>query len=635
MPQRVLATTVVGSYPQPDWLVDRGLLAKGVPRVRLQAMWRIPEPFLEQAQDDATLVAIRDMERAGIDIISDGEIRRESYSNRFATALSGVDAANPGVIKDRNGNETRVPRVVDRIRRTQPVELRDMQFLRKNTDRPAKITLPGPFTMAQQARNEFYKDVEEMAMDFAAAVNAEARDLEAAGADVIQLDEPWLRNDPEGAKRYAVPAINRALAGLAVPTALHLCFGYAAVVRHQKPAGYSFLPQLAETIAAQISIEAAQPRLDLGVLAELSGKSIILGVIDLGDPAVETTEQVAGRIRAGLTRVAPERLILAPDCGMKYLPRDTRLCEVAGAVRRRARRSLSPFPGGDDMSTSVLLTDEPLSGVRRLTLNRPEKRNALNNELRGAILAALRAADADPSVKVSIMRGAGPCFSSGYDLSADNSVDQPFYSPGGPGQWARHVVEGWFTIWDLAKPVIAQVHGYCLAGGSELAACCDLVYVAEDARIGYPPTRLMSPPDNQFHPWLMGMRTAMEMFLTGDAISGTEAAAKGFANRAVAAAELDKTVLAVAERIALVPTELAQINKRAVHRAMEIMGLRAAIRAGTELQALAFSTAASQAYRAQFKRDGTSVRDLLSQRDAAFGDYRERDKKEAGPAKPA
>jgi enoyl-CoA hydratase len=274
----------------------------------------------------------------------------------------------------------------------------------------------------------------------------------------------------------------------------------------------------------------------------------------------------------------------------------------------------------------VLLTDDPRPGVRRLTLNRPEKRNALSNELRGAILDALKTADTDPAVRVSILRGAGPAFSSGYDLSADNSVNQPYYSPGGPGQWARHVVDGWFTIWDLAKPVIAQVHGYCLAGGSELAACCDLVYVAEDARIGYPPTRLMSPPDNQFHPWLMGMRTAMEMFLTGDAITGTEAAARGFANRAVPAAELETTVLGIAERIALVPTELSQINKRAVHRAMEIMGLRAAIRAGTELQALAFTTAASLQYRAQFKRDGGSVRDLLSQRDAAFGDYRERDK---------
>jgi 5-methyltetrahydropteroyltriglutamate--homocysteine methyltransferase len=322
MPQHALTTTVVGSYPQPDWLVDRALLSKGVPRVRLQEIWRVPEPFLEQAQDDATIVAIRDMERAGIDIISDGEIRRESYSNRFATALDGVDVENPGVIKDRNGNETRVPRVVGRIRRTRPVELRDMQFLRRNTDRPAKITLPGPFTMAQQARNEFYRDVEEMAMDFALAVNAEARELQAAGADVVQLDEPWLRNDPEGAKRYAVPAINRALDGLTVPTALHLCFGYAAVVKHQKPAGYSFLSQLAETIASQISIEAAQPKLDLGVLADLAGKTIILGVIDLGDPAVETAEQVATRIRAGLARVTPDRLILAPDCGMKYLPRE-------------------------------------------------------------------------------------------------------------------------------------------------------------------------------------------------------------------------------------------------------------------------------------------------------------------------
>jgi enoyl-CoA hydratase len=274
---------------------------------------------------------------------------------------------------------------------------------------------------------------------------------------------------------------------------------------------------------------------------------------------------------------------------------------------------------------AVLLLDDPLPGVRRLTLNRPEKRNALSNELRGAILDALKAADADPAVRVSVLRGAGPAFSSGYDLSADNSVNQPYYSPGGPGQWARHVVDGWFTIWDLAKPVIAQVHGYCLAGGSELAACCDLVYVAEDARIGYPPTRLMSPPDNQFHPWLMGMRTAMEMFLTGDSITGTEAAARGFANRSVSAAELERTVLGVAERIALVPTELTQINKRSVHRAMEIMGLRAAIRAGTELQALAFTTQASLQYRAQFKRDGGSVRDLLSQRDAAFGDYRERD----------
>jgi enoyl-CoA hydratase len=275
-------------------------------------------------------------------------------------------------------------------------------------------------------------------------------------------------------------------------------------------------------------------------------------------------------------------------------------------------------------TSSVLLADTPRPGVRRLTMNRPEKRNALNNELRGAILAALQDADADPEVKVSILRGAGPSFSAGYDLSADNGVDQPYYSAGGAGQWARHVVEGWFKIWDLGKPVIAQVHGYCLAGGSELATSCDLVYVADDARIGYPPTRLMSPPDNQFHPWLLGMRTAMEMFLTGDAITGAEAAAKGFANRAFPAAELDEAVLGIAERIALVPTELQQINKRSVHRAMEIMGLREAIRSGTELQALAFTTEASLAYRRGFKRDGGSVREQLSQRDAPFRDYRER-----------
>jgi 5-methyltetrahydropteroyltriglutamate--homocysteine methyltransferase len=333
---RALATTVVGSYPQPDWLVDRELLSRGVPRVRLRTLWRVPERDLEQAQDDATVVAIRDMERAGIDVITDGEIRRESYSNRFATALDGVDVEHPGVIRNRDGRETVVPRVVGRIRRTRAVEVRDMEFLRRHTDRPAKITLPGPFTMAQQAKNEFYRDEVEMAMDFAAAVCAEAHDLQGAGADVIQLDEPWLRNDPEAARRYAVPAINRALDGLTVTTALHLCFGYAAVVRGQKPTGYAFLAQLAETIAEQISIEAAQPKLDLGVLADLSGKTIILGVIDLGDPAIETPEQVAARIRAGLGRMTPDRLIAAPDCGMKYLARDVafgKLCALSAGAR--------------------------------------------------------------------------------------------------------------------------------------------------------------------------------------------------------------------------------------------------------------------------------------------------------------
>jgi 5-methyltetrahydropteroyltriglutamate--homocysteine methyltransferase len=332
MSRQALLTTVVGSYPQPDWLVDRALLSKGVPRVRQREIWRVAEPWLEQAQDDATILAIRDMERAGVDIVTDGEIRRESYSNRFATALDGVDVETPGVIRNRVGQETVVPRVVGRVRRMRPVELRDMQFLRRHTDRPAKITLPGPFTMAQQAKNEFYEDMEALAMDLAAAVNEEARDLQAAGADLIQLDEPWLRNDPEGAKRYAVPAINRALEGLTVPTALHLCFGYAAVVRHQKPTGYSFLPQLAATTAQQISIEAAQPRLDLGVLADLAGKTIILGVIDLADPAVETMDQVTARIRAGLARVTADRLVLAPDCGMKYLPRDTAFGKLRALV---------------------------------------------------------------------------------------------------------------------------------------------------------------------------------------------------------------------------------------------------------------------------------------------------------------
>ncbi len=322
MPTHLLPTTVVGSYPQPDWLVNREMLSKTVPRVRMD-IWRVPEPWLEQAQDDATIVAIRDMERAGIDIITDGEIRRESYSNRFATALEGIDTAKPGHVRARSGHETPVPRVVAKIRRKHAVEVRDMEFLRRNTDRVAKITLPGPFTMSQQAINEFYGDEEEMVMDYAAAVNAEARDLEKAGADIIQLDEPWLRNDPEAAKRVAVKAINRALEGLKVPTIVHLCFGYAALVPGEtKPVGYSFLPQLADSTAQQISIEAAQPKLDLGVLKELAGKIIVLGVIDLNEPRAETPQTVAERIRTGLKYVPADKLIPAPDCGMKYLPRE-------------------------------------------------------------------------------------------------------------------------------------------------------------------------------------------------------------------------------------------------------------------------------------------------------------------------
>ena len=272
-----------------------------------------------------------------------------------------------------------------------------------------------------------------------------------------------------------------------------------------------------------------------------------------------------------------------------------------------------------------LLVDDPLPGVRRLTLNRPEKRNALNNALRTAIFAALERADTDPDVRVTIVRGAGPAFCSGYDLSSNNALGQPYHTAGGLGQWSRHVVDGWFRIWGLAKPVIAQVHGYCLAGGSELATACDLVYVADDAQSGYPPVRLMSPPDMQFHPWTMGMRQAMESMLTGDSLSGAEAARKGWANRAYPADRLEAEVLAVAERVAKLPSELAAINKRSVHRAMEIMGLRAAIRAGTDLQALAFQTEPSKAYMSRFRRDGASVSGLLSERDAGFGDYRERD----------
>jgi 5-methyltetrahydropteroyltriglutamate--homocysteine methyltransferase len=320
--QHLLPTTVVGSYPQPDWLVNRALLSKSVPRVRMN-IWRVADEWLEQAQDDATLLAIRDLERAGIDIVTDGEIRRESYSNRFATALEGIDLDKPGHVKARSGHRTPVPRVIGRIRRKGPVEVRDMKFLRANTERTTKITLPGPFTMSQQAINEYYKDPDEMVMDYAVAVNAEAKDLVKAGADIVQLDEPWLRNDPDAAKRIAVKAINRALQGLSVPTIVHLCFGYAALVPGEtKPVGYSFLPELADSTAEQISIEAAQPKLDLGVLHDLAPKKILLGVLDLGDPKVETAKKVAERIRRGLKHVPAERLIPAPDCGMKYLPRE-------------------------------------------------------------------------------------------------------------------------------------------------------------------------------------------------------------------------------------------------------------------------------------------------------------------------
>jgi 5-methyltetrahydropteroyltriglutamate--homocysteine methyltransferase len=340
-PAHLLPTTVVGSYPQPDWLVDRAaLLAHGVPRTHAEAIWRIAEPLLEQAQDDATVVALSEMERAGIDIVSDGEIRRESYSSRFALALDGIDAELPGSVQSQSGRVTPVPRVVGKIRWRGPVELRDAEFLLRHASRAAKITLPGPFTLSRQVQNIFYADEEELAMDYAAAVNQELRALKATGIDVVQLDEPWVRTAPDKAARYAVKAINRALEGIEGPTIVHLCFGYAAVVR-DKPSGYSFLPQLADAVAQQISIEAAQPKLDLGVLRELSGKAIMLGVLDLGDPAVETAAAVADRIREGLRFLPPERLVPAPDCGMKYLPRATALgklkalAEGAAIVRRQ------------------------------------------------------------------------------------------------------------------------------------------------------------------------------------------------------------------------------------------------------------------------------------------------------------
>jgi 5-methyltetrahydropteroyltriglutamate--homocysteine methyltransferase len=337
---QMLPTTVVGSYPQPDWLLDRdNLKGRLPPRVRAREIWRVAEPLLEQAQDDATLLAIRDQERAGIDIISDGEMRRESYSNRFATALSGVDIGNPGTALDRTGHPNPVPRVSGPIKRLRPVELRDVEFLKRNTARPIKITMPGPFTMAQQAQNDFYKNEEELILAYAAAVNEEAKDLKAAGADVIQLDEPYLQARPEKAKLYGVKAINRALEGVPGETAVHLCFGYAHVV-HARPSGYSFLPELAATIAGQISIETAQSNLDLEVLKSLGGKRIILGVIDLNNPAPETPETVAARIRRAFKYVPPERIIPAPDCGMKYIARATAfaklkaLAEGATIVRR-------------------------------------------------------------------------------------------------------------------------------------------------------------------------------------------------------------------------------------------------------------------------------------------------------------
>jgi 5-methyltetrahydropteroyltriglutamate--homocysteine methyltransferase len=337
---RPLITTVVGSYPQPEWLIDRDNLSKRLPpRVRAKEIWRIPETFLEQAQDDATILAIRDMELAGVDIISDGEIRRESYSNHFATALDGLDLANPGVIANRVGTTSQVPRVVAPIRRNRPVEVRDVEFLRKHTTRPIKITVPGPFTITKQAQNDYYPDDRALAMDVAAAINSEIKGLFAAGADIVQIDEPYLQARPEEAKIYGVEVINRALEGIEGTTALHMCFGYAAVVS-EKANQYAFLSELNDSTVKQISIEAAQPNLDLSVLATLPTKTIILGVLNLGDMQVETPEEIAAKIRSALKYIEPERLILAPDCGMKYLPREIAFGKlkamVAGAKIVRA-----------------------------------------------------------------------------------------------------------------------------------------------------------------------------------------------------------------------------------------------------------------------------------------------------------
>ena len=317
-----LVTTVVGSYPQPDWLIDRQRLGDRLPpRVRARELWRVPEPLLEAAQDDATRLAVQDMERAGVDVITDGEMRRESYSNRFATALDGVDLDEPGVALDRTGHENPVPRVVGPIRRREPVEVRDVQFLRSITDRRIKITVPGPFTMTHQAQDDHYGDERSLALAYADAVNAELRDLKAAGADVVQIDEPYLQARPEPAREYAVEAVDRALDGIEGDTVLHTCFGYAHIV-HDRPSGYPFLRELNECAASHLSLEAAQPDLEPEVLRALPDKVIVLGVLDLGSDEAETPEVVADRIRRALEVIPPERLVVAPDCGMKYLPRE-------------------------------------------------------------------------------------------------------------------------------------------------------------------------------------------------------------------------------------------------------------------------------------------------------------------------
>ena len=333
---RLLPTALVGSYAQPDWLIDRARLGERLPpRVRANELWRVPEAQLEQAQDDATVLALHDQERAGLDIVTDGEMRRESYSNRFANALAGIDLDHPGAAVDRIGKEVPVPRVVGPIRRTRPVEADRISFLRQHTSRALKITLPGPFTMTQQAQNDYYPDDESLALAYAAAVNEEVRDLFAAGVDFVQLDEPYVQARDEAARRYALPAIDRAFEGAEGSTVLHLCFGYAQYVA-DKPSGYSFLPELDASRADEISIEAAQPRLDLAVLESLPSKRLHVGVLDLRDHSVESPELVADRVRAALEHVPPERLVVAPDCGMKYLPRKIAFAKLEAMVQGAA-----------------------------------------------------------------------------------------------------------------------------------------------------------------------------------------------------------------------------------------------------------------------------------------------------------
>ena len=328
----MLPTSLVGSYPQPEWLIDREKLrGRFPPRVRAQELWRVDPRFLEEAQDDATLVAIRDQERAGLDIVTDGEIRRESYSNRFATALEGVQIDPPGTALDRSGHPNPVPVVVGKVRRRHPVGVRDVEFLRSNTGRVVKTTVPGPYTMSQQAQNDFYRSPAEMALDYAAAVNEEIRDLFAAGADIVQIDEPYMQARPEKAREFGLRALERALDGIEGTKAIHLCFGYAAII-HNRPPAYAFLTELVASSVDQISIETAQSRLDCSVLEELPGKTVILGVLDLSTDEIESPETVAARIRRGLEHIAPERVVVAPDCGLKYLPRDVAFGKMRAMV---------------------------------------------------------------------------------------------------------------------------------------------------------------------------------------------------------------------------------------------------------------------------------------------------------------